>query len=142
MKIKEPKEWTFNLSDPPRCKLIHIDKRGQITCFYLGETEFTLLSTKKDYARGGCVHKDNSEFFVVLEGKVEYHIVNEKDKETIKVYCKGENGIIPPNIPHWLIAVEDSLTLEWGATPEEKACKDPECRKVVDEINNIVDEME
>ena len=46
------------------------------------------------------------------------------------------NGFIPRNTPHYFIALEDSIILEWGATPEEKINKHKEFRKMVDDIND------
>ncbi len=115
-------------------KLIHMDTRGIIACFYEDNVEYTLLTTKQGYARGGCIHKINKENFVILKGMVEYHIFYPSE-EVIKIYGKGESGLIPNGIPHYLIALDDSLTLEWGATPEEKDCKDPAMRKIVIAIN-------
>ena len=112
---------------------IHKDGRGEI---YLikgdlkEHEEITLFITKKGFARGGCIHKKNNEFCVVLEGTIK-HVI----KDNVKILQKGESIKVPRNTPHYFVGAIDSIVLEWGATPEEKKEKHKEFRKIVDEIN-------
>ncbi len=112
---------------------IHEDQRGEI---YLikgdlkEHQEITMFTTKKDFARGGCIHRINNEFNTVLEGEIRYFI---GDKNL--VMKKGDSVVIPKNSPHYFISLTDSLVQEWGCTPEEKIEKHKEFRAIVDEIN-------
>jgi len=115
-------------------KHIHKDSRGEIMCFYKDGIEYTLLTTKKGYARGGCVHPRNLEHFVILHGTVRYAIMYPSD-ELFRTYGEGESGFIPHGIPHYFVALEDSMTLEWGAEIDEKNTRDLVARNIVDGIN-------
>lgn len=114
---------------------IHEDKRGDIYLM-IGDDlkeheEITLFTTKKGYARGGCIHNFNDEYCCVLEGKINYFVGEEKSK----LVKKGEIVRIPKAKPHYFISLTDSLVIEWGATPEEKKEKHPEFRKKANDIN-------
>lgn len=112
---------------------IHKDKRGKI---YLlkgdlkEHREITVFSTKKGFARGGCIHEFNGEINTVLEGKIRYTIGTKK-----VLLKKGQSIKIPKKTPHYFIALADSLVVEWGANPEEKIKKYKPFREIVDKIN-------
>ena len=116
-------------------KKIHEDQRGYI---YLvkdlleDNKEFTLLETKKGFARGGCLHSKD-EYLVVIKGKIKF-ICGDEEKEL----KQGESCVIPAYNPHAWIALEDSITSEWGITTEEKEMdkKDPKLREIIDKANN------
>jgi len=112
-------------------KHIHEDERGSIECFYIDGVEYTILTTKKGFARGGCIHPEHDEYAVILEGIVFYYVMG----QPVKQYIKGENLLIKKNTPHYLLATTDAVTLEWGALPKEKDIKDKEFREIVDNIN-------
>jgi len=86
---------------------------------------------KEKFCKGGCIHRFSQEHAVVIKGTVEYHVRGRKPR----VYRKGESLLIPPNFPHYFIALEDSIVLEWGPSPEEKKERYKQWRKVVDKIN-------
>lgn len=116
-------------------RLIHKDNRGEI---YLitGDSlkeheEITLFTTKKGYARGGCIHNKNDEFCLVLEGSIKYFI----GKEYPEMMWKGMSTVIPKAQPHYFIAETDCLVAEWGATPSEKKEKHSQFREIVDAHN-------
>ena len=115
-------------------KWIHKDDRGEIVCFYEDGREYTLLTTRKGFARGGCVHPRHREYFVVLKGSVRY-VMDFPSEPYIKNFIEGMSGEVPNNIPHYLVALEDAITIEWGALPEEKKIKDKKLREIVDNIN-------
>ena len=119
-----------------KLETIHNDFRGaihSITGNELKYPELVILTAKKDVARGGCIHNKSNEYFFVIQGKVIYYIGNiNKGKR----YSTGMGGVIPKKTPHYFIALEDSIVLEWGATPEEKINKHKEFRKMVDDIND------
>lgn len=110
---------------------IHQDERGEIWVLLIEGKEHTFLTLKKNFARGGCIHRFSQEHAVVIKGTVEYHVRGRRPR----VYIKGENISIPPNHPHYFIALEDSIVLEWGPIPEEKKEQHKQWRKVVDKIN-------
>lgn len=115
-------------------KKIHEDKRGYIYVvdnLLEDNREFSFLEIKEGFARGGCLHK-NDEYFVVIEGSIKFILGYEE-----KILKKGESGLIPKNLPHAFVALEDSIVSEWGISTEEKEAdvKDPELRKTVDDLN-------
>jgi len=117
---------------------IHEGKRGEIhiiTGDSLKDEEITIFITKRKFARGGCIHKENDEHCVVLEGYVECFL---KDRKA-EILRKGQTFKIPKNTPHYFVSLSDSIVMEFGATPEEKKEKHPEFRKIVDEINKDAD---
>jgi mannose-6-phosphate isomerase-like protein (cupin superfamily) len=115
---------------------LHEDGRGEIYLI-LGDLqehdEITIFTTRKNYARGGCIHKLNNEFCTVLEGKIRYFI---GEKEPLEMNA-GQTVMIKKNTPHYFVSLEDSIVMEWGATPAEKKEKHLATRKLVDEINEI-----
>jgi len=93
--------------------------------------ELTLFTTKKNMARGGCIHEEHDEYSCIIEGQVRYYI-----GDTITELGVGESIIIKKNTPHYFLALADCLVAEWGASPSEKKNKHIEFRKIVDTINN------
>lgn len=117
-----------------KLKKIHEDERGEIYII-VGDSlkeheEITIFTTKRNYARGGCIHKKHSERFCILEGIIEYDIGG-----CISIYGKGSSFIIPRNIPHYFKSMTDSIVMEWGASSDEKKKKHRKYRKIVDKIN-------
>jgi quercetin dioxygenase-like cupin family protein len=116
---------------------IHMDERGEIyviTGALPEGREITLFTTKKGYARGGCVHRENRERVTMINGGVRYHIEHLSPKE----YWEGDLFTIPAGVAHYFISLTDSVVIEWGATIEEKKEYNPEWRKIVEKINNGV----
>ena len=112
---------------------LHQDERGSIKILTeepLTVPEVTVFETKAGYARGGCVHNMSDEYTTIIEGTVKYNIRGREFR-----LQKGDSAKIPKNHPHYFISVTDSIVLEWGATPEEKANKDMTTRVLVDRIN-------
>ena len=93
---------------------IHEDKRGEIylvTEALPEDRELTLFTTKKGYARGGCVHQESGEDAVVISGTVKY-FVEGREAETLS---RGDSIHIPHNTPHYFVALTPETTvLEWG----------------------------
>lgn len=117
-------------------KKIYDDERGKIFIIkgdLKEHEEITIFTTKKGYARGGCIHEINDEYCIVLEGSITYYI----DKKTVP-YRKMNRGLsvkIPKNTPHYFVATSDCIVMEWGATEKEKQNKHKEFRIIVDDIN-------
>jgi quercetin dioxygenase-like cupin family protein len=114
---------------------LHEDKRGEIYLIigdFQEHEEVTLFFTRKNYARGGCIHKIHDEYCTVLEGKIRYFI-GTNDPIEMKA---GDTVKIQKNTPHYFLSLKDSIVMEWGATPAEKKEKHEEFRKKVEMINN------
>lgn len=113
---------------------VNSDKRGKIHILQdskLGYPELTIFTTRKGFARGGCIHRMSDEYSSIVSGNVVYRIGDET------MYLgSGDSVVIPRNTPHYFISLTDSTVLEWGATPEEKIEKHKESREVVDRIND------
>ena len=112
---------------------LHEDKRGEIyliTGDLKEHEEITLFTTRKGYARGGCIHNINDEYWTILEGSVRYWV-----GDKIKDYSTGDSLVIPKATPHYFLSLTDSLVTEFGATPAEKKEKYEPFRKIVDSIN-------
>jgi len=118
-----------------RYKEIQKDERGEISVLYDtddgGQKEITILKTNKGFARGGCIHRLNNELSIVIKGKIRF--IGAKLKS--EVYIEDDMIWIDKGTPHYFVALEDSITIEWGATLDEKKEKDKKMRKIVDEIN-------
>ena len=118
-----------------KLKKVHEDKRGSIhsvTGIELKEhDEAVLIFTKKGYARGGCINDINDEHHVLIEGKVIFYIPNKIDK----ILNKGDDFYVYRGFPHYMIALEDSLILEWGTIEEERCKKDKSTLDIVNKIN-------
>ena len=115
-------------------KKVHEDERGQIYAIggmLTGDREIALLVTKRGYARGGCIHRRNPEFFIVLSGQVSYHIAHENEQ----IVGVGEAIEIPPGMPHYFETLMDTVAMEWGTTASEREEYDTKLRRLVEEIN-------
>jgi len=121
-------------------EFIHKDYRGSIHCFYVGTKEYSILETKKGYARGGCVHGDDVEYFTILEGKIEYWM-ELNGKMRCVVYNKGKSSWVPRGSVHYSLALQDTVMMEWN-TDVQNMVQDPLTRKKVEEINqkNLVEQ--
>ena len=120
---------------------LHGDDRGEIYLLtgFKEYPEVTMFTTKEGYARGGCIHNVHDEYCCVLEGEIEYHLIDNSGDDMfghasfkLKV---GQTITIPKGTPHYFLSKTDSVVLEWGATPEEKKEKHQFMRKIVDDIN-------
>jgi len=100
-------------------KLVHQDKRGEIYILEeKGREVATILTTKKGFARGGCVHKEN-EWMDTIKGEVDYY---------------PNSAFTFKGTPHYFISNTDSIVMEWGANIKNTT-KDKKLRSIVDEIN-------
>ena len=120
---------------------IHEDMRGEIALVLdvlPDGREVTIFTTKKGYARGGCIHRESDEDCAVIVGEIEYWIGSEKPV----ILVRGDACCIKANTPHYFTALTDTVVMEWGALPWEKKEKYPPSRKLVDNINlNRVNEL-
>ena len=107
------------------------DDRGSMFLFLFKERDIKLCEILKGRSRGGDIHPEADQFDLVVHGKIELRemtptgerikILNEKDLVTIK---KG--------IPHVLIALEDSLIVEWRNGPFTREIYEPYRKLCVD----------
>ena len=112
-------------------KKVHEDERGEIFVIpCTKEKDLAMFKTKKGYARGGCVHVFDDEYFVVIKGKIACII----DDEYLE-YDEGMSGMIPRNSPHMTIALTDSILMEWGARRDDKNVYHEDYREKVKKIN-------
>lgn len=122
-------------------KKIHEDSRGEIFSLVgspLKLEEISIMTCKKGFSRGGCIHRENAEHLCVLEGKLEY-VYKETEKKFFSnqvILEAGQSITIPPGAPHYLIALTDCTFIEFGCFIEEKKEKYENFRKVVEKINN------
>lgn len=115
-----------------KLQLVHRDERGEVYSLtgLKDHSEVAILITKRGYSRGGCIHQSD-EYCCVIEGEVEYHI-----RSAIFKMKKGDIEEVPKSAPHYYIAKEDNIMLEWGVDKsKEPDLKDPEMRKIVEYIN-------
>lgn len=94
--------------------------------------DFKLCEIKKGQARGGDVHPIADQFDLVVHGKVELREMIE-NRERITILHEKNLATIERGIPHVLIALEDSLILEWRNGPFAREIYKPYRRLCVDE---------
>jgi len=138
-KIKE--FYRANFTNEPHLEKIHKDARGgiySIQDLLENNKEFAFLEVNQGHARGGCFHSKD-ENLVVIKGKIKLILGHEE-----KIISQGESTLIPANVPHAFIGIEDSIVAEWGITTEEKQSdiKDPDLRRKVDEVNEGIQNSE
>jgi mannose-6-phosphate isomerase-like protein (cupin superfamily) len=108
---------------------VHEDERGMIYSLPVEGRDVAILYTNKGYARGGHLHPDADEYFIVLKGNICYTFA-----ETSEFFFEGMSGTISRNEPHYLLAQTNSIILHWGA--DRKQTKEyVEYRRIVDEVN-------
>ena len=116
-------------------EMIHEDERGEIyliTGALPEGRELTLFTTKKGFARGGCIHKESAEDCIIIKGEIQYFI----EGWDPAFMSRGDTCHISSNTPHYFIALtEETIVMEWGPKPGEKTEKYPEWRETVDGIN-------
>jgi len=95
-----------------------------------------MILTGAGFARGGCIHEENNERCIVLEGRIT-HFIYHGDTYTYNILGAGEITSIPKGKPHYYISDSDSVVLEIGATIKEKQTKHPETRQIVDDLNKM-----
>ncbi len=117
-----------------KIKKVHEDKRRSI---YVVEKllpdnkEFTFIHLKKGKAIGGCIHSTN-EYYAIILGKVKIILNGFNFYNEI-----GEGGMFKKNEPHAMVAIEDSIIIEWGVdkSKPENNLKDSKMRAEVNKIN-------
>jgi quercetin dioxygenase-like cupin family protein len=99
-----------SLMDNSMTKLTE-DKRGTVYRVKIKNFGFNVIYTKRGGIRAADSHP-NVQYDLVLKGKLEIWL---KKKNKILKLNKGKSNliIIPPNIPHLFISLEDSLMIEW-----------------------------
>lgn len=123
---------------------IHSDQRGDISILtgFNNYPEATIFYTKSGYCRGGCIHNIHDEYICVLEGTVDYAFGTKSGNKVHKIRLNdGETHQIPKGTPHYFYSVTDSMVMEWGASPEEKAIKHELFRKIVNVSNETCEAM-
>jgi len=108
-------------------EIVSCDERGYMfKCKIRGKSVF-IIFTKRGFARGGEFHPV-IQYTAVISGKVMYK-TNCPDGE--KNWEVRHTGVfkVPANIAHVMVALEDSITIEWhdGELPpfEQKKIYEP-----------------
>lgn len=84
------------------------DDRGELTQLVReGYKQFNIIYSKKNVARGNHYHKNNSEAFYVIMGRVRL-VVNNGELEEEYEFQQGDMFLIPPNIVHSFYYTEDT----------------------------------
>ena len=109
------------------------DKRGEIRQADIHGTKFNVIYTRAGYARSGDVHP-TPQHDMIISGKWEI-TYRENGKDLKMITGAGEHVVIPPQVAHIFLCLEDSVMIEWweGEFTYEY---DKEYRTRVDEINN------
>lgn len=94
---------------------VNEDQRGEIWKIVTPQKEVFLAFTKKGKARGGDIHR-GEQYTFILEGKMRI-LSKFPDKEKEEIIEEGNLAVIPPEIPHVFVALEDSVFLEWHECP-------------------------
>ena len=120
---------------------IHEDNRGEIfavTGKPLQIPEVSFMSCHAGFARGGCIHRKNTEHLCVIEGVMNYYYALSDNLEDMRhiTLKAGQTFSITPNTPHFMLALMDCIFIEWGCEEEEKKEKYIPFRKIVDDINS------
>lgn len=107
------------------------DLRGKIFIIKdLMDCEMNILTIKEDYARGGCIHPDDDEYFVVIKGKIMVNIGG-----NIRTVSQGDSMKIPKGKAHMFLAMKDSIVSEWGVKDFTKTYYDESMRKAINSYN-------
>ena len=89
-----------------------VDERGEIHTFEVDGAEFSVMLTKKGYARGGDHHKTR-QYVAALRGSIDLHIRKSDGEEGVYTVNAGEHFVILKNLPHYMVSTTDSITIEW-----------------------------
>ena len=122
-------------------KKIDQNKQGEIYSLEgdsLPFQDLTILITKQGFARGGSVHNLHDENTVIISGDVTYFKKGRAPEHLTAGEKKFSGTIIPKEVPHYFISLSDSIVLEWGVSPEEKAGEYKPYREIVNKINKEV----
>ncbi len=115
-------------------KKVHEDERREIYSverLLQDGKEFTFIILKDKKALGGCIHSTD-EYYAVISGKVKV-ILDGYDFELEA----GGSGIFEEGEPHAIVALEDSIIIEWGVdkSKPENNLMDSKMREEVNKIN-------
>jgi dTDP-4-dehydrorhamnose 3,5-epimerase-like enzyme len=104
------------LQDDPQSKLIE-DPRGLMAQVENGREfkHLLVLESKKNSVRGNHYHEKKQEWFYLASGKCRFAFENVKTRERFEeVLSPGEKVFIPPHIAHAILALEDSVLVEYS----------------------------
>ncbi len=100
------------------------DDRGSMFLFLYQEREFKLCEIKQGKARGGDIHPEAEQYDLVVHGKVELREMT-ANGERISILHEKDLATIERSIPHVLIALQDSLIIEWRNGPFTREIYEP-----------------
>jgi len=91
---------------------ISVNGRGTIFRIIVGKEIYWWSFTANGHGRGGDIH-DGRQYNVVIKGKFLVKMMYPEEGEVERVLLEGDSIVIPNDIPHVFIALEDSWMLEW-----------------------------
>jgi hypothetical protein len=100
-----------------KAELVNKDGRGSITVYSCNNVEiYTLLETRRGYARGGDYHA-TEQHALLLKGEAAW-ILKVPDGRggsefVTRPHGLNEDFVVPPGIPHGLVARTDCVLLKW-----------------------------
>jgi len=106
------------------------DIRGKIERIDFKGTKFNIIGTKKGFMRSGDLHK-NTQFDLILSGKIELWVLTEDITEKTIVY-PNQYVVLKPHVPHLFNFLEDTVMIEWWDGPFEAWFYKP-YRDIIDE---------
>jgi len=107
------------------------DDRGSMFLFIYKERDIKICEIKKGTARGGDIHPYAEQYDLVIHGKIELREkVGSEERKTIMF--EKDLATIKRGVPHVLIALEDSLLLEWRNGPFDREIYEPYRKLCVD----------
>ena len=106
------------------------DIRGKILFLSYNNKKINLIEIKKDFARGGHFHKTLTSHFLI-KGKIKYleENINTHQEKSLTINAPFILDV-QPNCAHLLIALEDSLFVEFFE--EYEATNFPKYRNIVE----------
>lgn len=141
------------MEEENRFKYMGANRRGKVWSFQLSDDptdELLIMWTPKGMVRGGDYH-DHRQYNLVVRGRVKFFERYGPDmefpgkgkvsgeKETFME--EGQFHVFEPGIPHWFVALEDALTVEFFEKPRSKYTFE-EYRDIIVAFEKMLDEKE
>lgn len=88
------------------------DKRGKILMVTYNDKQINIVEIRKGFARGGHYHEFETSHSII-SGKIEYREEDVKSgQEKIRTITAPATVLVPANVAHLLIALEDTVFVE------------------------------
>jgi len=138
------------MEDEKRFKYMGANKRGKVWSFQMTDDpmdEILIQFTPKGMVRGGDFH-DHRQYNLIVRGRVKFFERYGPDmdlpgkgkvsgeKETFLE--EGQFHVFEPGIPHWFVAMEDTISVEFFENPRTKYTFE-EYRKVIEAMDKALE---